>query len=85
MSLARRLRFRASLMKVGVDGLVGVAKDKATSYGYTLTGRETAPTTDFDPFSRETMRDPYPGYRTLLTGPDVPKPPRLDRLHPCRR
>jgi cytochrome P450 len=72
MSLARRLRFRASLMKVGVDGLVGVAKDKATSYGYTVTGRETAPTTGFDPFSRETMRDPYPGYRTLLAGPDVP-------------
>jgi beta-dihydromenaquinone-9 omega-hydroxylase len=72
MSLARRLRFRASLMKVGVDGLVGVAKDKATSYGYTVTGRDTAPTTDFDPFSRETMRDPYPGYRTLLTGAEVP-------------
>jgi len=72
MSLNSRLRFRASLMKVGVDGLVGVAKDKATSYGYTLTGRETAPATDFDPFSRETMRDPYPGYRTLLTGSNVP-------------
>jgi beta-dihydromenaquinone-9 omega-hydroxylase len=72
MSLARRLRFRASLMKVGVDGMVGVAKDKATSYGYALSGRETAPATDFDPFSRETMRDPYPGYRTLLNGPDVP-------------
>ena len=72
MSLARRLRFRASLMKVGVDGLVGVARDKGTSYGYTLTGRRTAPATDFDPFSPETMRDPYPGYRSLLTGPDVP-------------
>ncbi|MGB6209866.1 cytochrome P450 [Mycobacterium sp.] len=72
MSLARMLRFRASLMKVGVDGLVGVARDKATSYGYTLTGRKTAPATDFDPFSRKTMRDPYPGYRDLLTGPDVP-------------
>jgi beta-dihydromenaquinone-9 omega-hydroxylase len=72
MTLARRLRFRASLMKVGVDGMVGVARDKATSYGYTLTGRKTAPATDFDPFSAETMRDPYPGYRTLLTGPDVP-------------
>jgi beta-dihydromenaquinone-9 omega-hydroxylase len=72
MSLARRLRFRASLMKVGVDGLVGVARDKATSYGYTLTGRKTAPVTDFDPFSPETMRDPYPGYRSLLTGPDTP-------------
>jgi cytochrome P450 len=59
-------------MKVGVDGLVGVARDKATSYGYTLTGRKTAPVTDFDPFSPETMRDPYPGYRGLLTGPDVP-------------
>lgn len=72
MSLARQLRFRASLMKVGVDGLVGVARDKATSYGYTLTGRKTAPATDFDPFSAETMRDPYPGYRSLLTGPDAP-------------
>jgi cytochrome P450 len=59
-------------MKVGVDGLVGVARDKATSYGYALTGRKTAPVTDFDPFSPETMRDPYPGYRGLLTGPDVP-------------
>jgi cytochrome P450 len=59
-------------MKVGVDGLVGVARDKGTSYGYTLTGRRTAPATDFDPFSPETMRDPYPGYRSLLTGPDVP-------------
>jgi beta-dihydromenaquinone-9 omega-hydroxylase len=72
MTLARRFRFRASLMKVGVDGVVGVARDKATSYGYTLTGRKTAPATDFDPFSAQTMRDPYPGYRTLLTGPDVP-------------
>lgn len=72
MTLARRFRFRASLMKVGVDGVVGVARDKATSYGYTLTGRKTAPATDFDPFSAQTMRDPYPGYRNLLTGPDVP-------------
>ena len=72
MTLARRLRFRASLMKVGVDGVLGVARDKATSYGYTLTGRKTAPATDFDPFSAQTMHDPYPGYRTLLTGPDVP-------------
>ncbi len=72
MTLARRLRFRASLRKVAVDGMVGVARDKAISHGYTLTGRKTAPATDFDPFSAETMRDPYPGYRTLLTGPDVP-------------
>jgi cytochrome P450 len=70
--LARRLRFRTSLMKLGVDGLIGVARDKATSYGYTVTGRKTAPLTDFDPFSPQTMRDPYPGYRTLFTGPDVP-------------
>jgi cytochrome P450 len=59
-------------MKVGVDGAVGVARDKATSYGYTLTGRKTAPATDFDPFSVQTMRDPYLGYRTLLTGHEVP-------------
>jgi cytochrome P450 len=72
MTLARRLRFRAGLMKVGVDGFVGVARDKATSYGYTVTGRKTAPVTDFDPFAPQTMHDPYPGYRTLLTGPDVP-------------
>ncbi len=72
MTLARRLRFRASLMKLGVDGLIGVMRDKATSYGYTLTGRKTAPRTDFDPFAPQTMRDPYPGYRTLFTGPDVP-------------
>jgi beta-dihydromenaquinone-9 omega-hydroxylase len=72
MTLARRLRFRASLMKVGVDGVVGVARDKATSYGYSLTGRKTAPRTDFDPFAPQTMHDPYPGYRTLLSGPNVP-------------
>ena len=72
MTLARRLRFRASLMKVGVDGALGVARDKATSYGYSLTGRETAPTTDFDPFSPHIMHDPYPGYQSLLTGQDVP-------------
>ena len=68
MTLARRLRFRASLMKVGVDGALGVARDKATSYGYSLTGRKTAPATDFDPFSAEVMHDPYPGYQSLLTG-----------------
>jgi beta-dihydromenaquinone-9 omega-hydroxylase len=72
MTLARTLRFRARLMKVGVDGALGVARDKATSYGYSVTGRKTAPHTDFDPFSARIMRDPYPGYRTLLTGPDVP-------------
>ncbi|OBY29386.1 cytochrome P450 [Mycolicibacter kumamotonensis] len=69
--LTRRLRFRASLFKIGIDGLVGVARDRATAYRYALTGRETAPLTDFDPFARETMLDPYPGYRTLLTGPKV--------------
>ena len=52
MAFARRLRFRTSLMKVGVDGLAGVARDKAAAYGYTLTGRKTAPVTDFDPFQR---------------------------------
>ena len=72
MTFARRLRFRTSLMKVGVDGMVGVARDKAAAYGYTLTGRKTAPATDFDPFSAQTMHDPYPGYRALLTGPNVP-------------
>src|SRR6201988_5084351 len=72
MTMARRLRFRAHLMKVGVDGALGVARDKATSYGYSLTGRKTAPATDFDPFSAQIMHDPYPGYRTLLTGADVP-------------
>ncbi len=36
MAIARGLRFRTSLMKVGVDGLVGVARDKATAYSYTL-------------------------------------------------
>ena len=72
MTLARRLRFRASLMKVGVDGALGVARDKATSYGYSLTGRKTAPATDFDPFSAQIMHDPYPGYQSLLTGAEVP-------------
>ncbi|MCV7260375.1 cytochrome P450 [Mycobacterium shimoidei] len=72
MSLGRRLRFRASLMKIGVDGLIGVTRDRASAYRFALTGRKTAPLTDFDPFSPEMMRDPYPGYRALLTGPDVP-------------
>jgi cytochrome P450 len=72
MTLGRRLRFRASLMKVGVDGALGVARDKATSYGYSLTGRKTAPATDFDPFSAQVMHDPYPGYQSLLTGTQVP-------------
>ena len=72
MAFARRLRFRTSLMKVGVDGLSGVARDKAAAYSYTVTGRKTAPVTDFDPFSAQTMHDPYPGYRALLTGPNVP-------------
>ena len=35
MTLAHRLLICASLMKVGVDGALGVARDKATSYGYT--------------------------------------------------
>jgi beta-dihydromenaquinone-9 omega-hydroxylase len=72
MTLARRLRFRASLMKIGVDGLVGVTRDKAAAYRFTLTGRKTAPLTDFDPFAKQTMRDPYPGYSALLTGTNVP-------------
>lgn len=72
MTVARRLRFRASLMKIGVDGLVGVARDRASAYRFALTGKKPAPLTDFDPFSREMMRDPYPGYRALLTGSDVP-------------
>ncbi len=71
MTLARRLRFRASLMKVGVDAVAGVARDKANAVGYSLTGKISAPVTDFDPLAAETMRDPYPGYRTLLTGPKV--------------
>jgi beta-dihydromenaquinone-9 omega-hydroxylase len=72
MTLARRLRFRASLVKIGVDGLVGVTRDRAAAYGFTLTRRKTAPLTDFDPFSPQMMRDPYPGYRALLAGPNVP-------------
>lgn len=72
MEFARRLRFRTSLMQVGVDGLAGVARDKATAYRYLVTGRKPAPVTDFDPFSAQTMHDPYPAYRALLTGPNVP-------------
>lgn len=71
MAFAARLRFRASLMKVGADAVAGVARDKANAYRYALTGRKTAPRTDFDPFAAETMRDPYPGYRSLLTGAGV--------------
>jgi cytochrome P450 len=72
MMLTRWLRFRASLMKIGLDGVTGVARDKAAAYSSVLTGRETAPLTDFDPFSTEAKRDPYPGYRALLTGQNVP-------------
>jgi cytochrome P450 len=68
MTFARRLRFRASLLKIGVDGLAGVARDKAAAYRFALTGKAPAPLTDFDPFAAETRRDPYPGYRALLTG-----------------
>jgi cytochrome P450 len=71
-AFSRRLRFRASLLKIGADGLAGVARDRAAAYGYTVTGRRTAPRTDFDPFSAQAMHDPYPGYRALLTGPNVP-------------
>jgi beta-dihydromenaquinone-9 omega-hydroxylase len=60
MTLARRLRFRASLLKIGVDGFVGVTRDRAAAYGFTLTGKKTAPLTDFDPLSKQMMRDPYP-------------------------
>ncbi|MGV0625824.1 cytochrome P450 [Mycolicibacter minnesotensis] len=69
--LMRRLRFRASLAKIGTDGLVGVVRDRATAYRYAVTRRATAPLTDFDPFASTTMRDPYPGYRTLFSGPKV--------------
>ncbi|MBS9535253.1 cytochrome P450 [Mycobacterium sp. M1] len=71
MELTRKLRFRASLLKIGADGMFGVARDRATAYRYILTGRKTAPVTDFDPFAPETMRDPYPGYKTLFGGPKV--------------
>ncbi|HET9874764.1 MAG TPA: cytochrome P450 [Mycobacterium sp.] len=37
-----------------------------------MTGRKTAPVTDFDPFSAEAMADPYPGYRALHTAPNAP-------------
>ena len=72
MTLARRLRFRAGLMKIGVDGVVGVTRDRAAAYGFTERRNKTAPLTDFDPFSQEMMRDPIPGYHGLLTGPNVP-------------
>lgn len=72
MTLSRRLRFRASLMKIGIDGLVGVTRDKTAAYRSTLTRSQTAPLTDFDPFAKPTMRDPYPEYRALLTGTEVP-------------
>lgn len=69
--LMRRLRFRASLIKIGTDGMIGVARDRATAYRYAVTGRPTAPLTDFDPFDPAVMHDPYPGYRTLFSGPKV--------------
>lgn len=72
MTLSRRLRFRASLMKIGIDGLVGVTRDKTAAYRSSLSGGKTAPLTDFDPFAKRTMHDPYPEYRALLTGTEVP-------------
>src|ERR1700753_1005556 len=72
MTLASRLRFRAGLMKIGAEGLTGVTRDRAAAYRFALTGKKTAPLTDFDPFSHEMMRDPLPGYHALLTGPDMP-------------
>jgi hypothetical protein len=45
MTLARRLRFRASLMKISVDGLVGVTRDRAAAHGFNLTRKKTAPLT----------------------------------------
>ena len=72
MKMADRLRFRASLMKIGVDAVSGVVRDRSTAYLSAVTGRKTAPITDFDPFSLESRRDPYPGYRRLLTGSDQP-------------
>ncbi len=71
MSVARMLRFGASLAKIGADGAAGVVRDRAAAFRYSRSGLEAAPATDFDPFSPQAMRDPYPGYRALLTGPNV--------------
>src|SRR3954447_17829276 len=65
------LDFGTSLLKMGVGGLTGVVRDRASAHRYNSTGRPTAPTTDFDPFARHTIVDPYPEYRALLTGPNV--------------
>ena len=72
MDLTSRLRFRGSLMKIGIDGLTGVVGDRAAAYASRLSGRKTASLTDFDPFAEETKRDPYPEYRALLTAPNTP-------------
>ena len=60
-------------MKIGLDGVAGVARDRFASLRLGLTGGHTAPLTDFDPFARDVMADPYPYYRELLTGADVPR------------
>jgi cytochrome P450 len=65
------LDFGTSLLKMGVGGLTGVVRDRVSAYRYNSTGGQTAPTTDFDPFARHTIVDPYPEYRALLTGPNV--------------
>ncbi|WP_199253307.1 cytochrome P450 [Mycolicibacterium mengxianglii] len=72
MKLADWLRFRGSLMKIGLDGVTGVVRDRTAAYSSLVSGRKTAPLTSFDPFAPETRRDPYPAYRALLTGPDAP-------------
>ncbi|MET0896309.1 MAG: cytochrome P450 [Mycobacterium sp.] len=72
MKLADWLRFRGSLMKIGLDGVTGVVRDRATAYSSLVTGEKTAPLTDFDPFAPATRRDPYPEYQALLAGPDAP-------------
>ena len=72
MKLADWLRFRGCLMRIGLDGVTGVVRDRTTAYRSLVTGKHTAPLTDFDPFATKTRRDPYPEYRALLTGPNVP-------------
>ena len=72
MKWTQRVRFLASLMKIGIDGVTGVVRDRGDAYRSWLTGKSTAPLTDFDPFSRENRRDPYPGYHALLTADDRP-------------
>jgi cytochrome P450 len=69
-------RFTADLLKVGVDSGRGLIQDAVISRVKRRNGRDD-PVTDFNPFKRQTIANPYPEYEQLLEGPPVRYNPRL--------